>query len=132
MKRVLKSKSVWALLVLITYMYVNNASFFVEQRSGEPLLLAHRGLAQTAFDAGADIVEFDVHITKDDQFAVFLDWMIDCRTNASGVTRDYTMAELKKLDIGFGYTADHGNTHPFRGIGIGLMPSLVEVLTHFP
>lgn len=87
---------------------------------------------EAAFQAGADVVEFDVHITKDDQFAVFHDWTLDCRTNGEGTTRDYTMAELKKLDIGYGYTADQGRTYPFRGKGIDLMPSLTEVLAHFP
>jgi glycerophosphoryl diester phosphodiesterase len=48
------------------------------------------------------------------------------------VTRDHSLAELKKLDIGYGYTADGGKTYPFRGKGIGLMPSLDEVLSTFP
>ena len=42
------------------------------------------------------------------------------------------MAYLKKLDIGHGYTADGGKTFPFRGKGIGLMPTLGEVLAAFP
>ncbi|CAN7678344.1 glycerophosphodiester phosphodiesterase family protein [Paenibacillus sp. LjRoot56] len=86
---------------------------------------------QAAFDAGADEVEFDIHITKDDQFAVFHDWTLDCRTNVKGQSKDYTMAELKKVDIGYGYTADNGKSYPFRGKGIGLMPSFNEVLTQF-
>lgn len=85
-----------------------------------------------AFDAGADVVELDVHITADDQFAVFHDWEVDCRTDGSGTTRDYTMAELKELDIGYGYTPDGGETYPLRGTGVGLMPSLDEVLEEFP
>ncbi|MFP7225742.1 glycerophosphodiester phosphodiesterase family protein [Priestia filamentosa] len=87
---------------------------------------------KAAFEDGADMVELDVHITKDNQFAVFHDWTIDCRTNGRGVTRDYTMAELKKLDIGYGYTADGGKTYPFRGKGVNLMPSLNEVMEYFP
>jgi glycerophosphoryl diester phosphodiesterase len=87
---------------------------------------------EAAFKAGADMVELDVHETKDNQFAVFHDWTLDCRTNVHGVTKDYTMAELKKVDIGYGYTADNGKTYPFRGKGIGLMSSLTEVLAHFP
>lgn len=153
------------LAALVILIYLNNSSLFVKQRSGDPILLAHRGLAQTfamegiendtctaerihqpehpylentiasmnaAFQAGADIVEFDVHITQDDQFAVFHDWTLGCRTDGEGVTRDYTMAELKKLDIGYGYTADGGQTYPFRGKGIGQMPSMTEVLEQFP
>jgi glycerophosphoryl diester phosphodiesterase len=87
---------------------------------------------RAAFAAGADMVELDVHPTKDGQFAVFHDWTLDCRTNATGVTREYTLSELKKLDIGYGYTADGGKTFPFRGKGVGLMPSLDEVLAAFP
>jgi len=83
---------------------------------------------QAAFDAGADIVEFDVHPTTDGAFAVFHDWTVDCRTQGKGVTRTHTLAELKALDIGYGYTADGGKTFPFRGRGVGLMPSLDEVL----
>lgn len=87
---------------------------------------------RAAFAAGADIVEFDVHRTADGHFAVFHDWTLDCRTNGRGVTRERTLAELKVLDIGYGYTADGGQTFPFRGKGVGLMPSLDEVLAAFP
>lgn len=87
---------------------------------------------EAAFQYGADIVELDVHITADGKFAVFHDWTVDCRTNGHGVTREHTLAELKKLDIGYGYTADGGKTYPFRGKGMGLLPSLHEVLERFP
>jgi glycerophosphoryl diester phosphodiesterase len=87
---------------------------------------------RAAFNKGADMVEFDVQPTTDGQFAVFHDWTLNCRTNGAGVTRDHTMKELKALDVGYGYTADGGKTYPFRGKGVGLMPSLEEVLTAFP
>lgn len=87
---------------------------------------------RAAFDAGADIVEFDVHPTTDGAFAVFHDWTLDCRTEDKGVTRTHALSQLKALDIGYGYTADGGKTFPFRGKGVGLMPSLDDVLTTFP
>lgn len=86
---------------------------------------------RAAFDAGADVVELDLQPTKDERFAVFHDWTVDCRTNGKGVTRDQTFDELRKLDVGYGYTADGGKTFPFRGKGIGLMPELDEVLETF-
>ena len=146
-------------------MFINNSSLFTKVSDDAPLLLAHRGMAQTfhmegitgetctaerinepkhpflentissmkaAFDVGANIVEFDVHPTLDGEFAVFHDWTLDCRTDGKGVTREHTMEELKQLDIGYGYTADNGKTYPFRGKGVGLMPTLDEVLAHFP
>jgi glycerophosphoryl diester phosphodiesterase len=87
---------------------------------------------RAAFDAGADIVEIDVHPTTDGEFAIFHDWTLDCRTEGEGVTREQTMAYLKTLDLGYGYTADGGQTFPLRGAGVGLMPSLREVLATFP
>ena len=67
---------------------------------------------KAAFDAGADIVEFDIHPTTDGHFAIFHDWTVDCRTDGKGVTREHKLADLKRLDIGYGYTADGGKTFP--------------------
>lgn len=164
MKKLTKRFMVFFAL-LVMFVYLNNSSLFAEDRAGDQLLLAHRGLAQTfpmnditgetctaaiihkpehaylentlpsmeaAFQAGADIVELDIQLTKDGEFAVFHDWTLECRTNGAGKVRDHTMEELKKLDIGFGYTADNGVSFPFRGKGIGAMPTLQEVLKHFP
>lgn len=153
------------LLILLAFMYINNSSLFTKTSTESPLLLAHRGMAQTfpmegiksdtctaerifepehdylentipsmeaAFKEGADVVEFDIHPTTDGEFAVFHDWTLECRTDGEGVTREHTMEELKQLDVGYGYTADNGATYHFRGKGIGLMPTLDEVMTHFP
>ncbi|MES0870422.1 glycerophosphodiester phosphodiesterase family protein [Pseudovibrio sp. SCP19] len=87
---------------------------------------------QAAFEAGADIVELDIHPTTDNKLAVFHDWTVDCRTNSSGITRNHSLAELKALDIAFGYTADGGKSYPLRGTGIGAMPELDEVFLAFP
>lgn len=83
---------------------------------------------KAAIGRDAGMVKFDVAATKDGQVAVFHDWTLDCRTDGKGEIRDHTMAELKALDIGYGYTADGGRTFPLRGKGVGLMPSLDEVL----
>lgn len=85
-----------------------------------------------AFRLGADAVEIDIHPTTDGEFAVFHDWTIDCRTEGKGVTREQSMAHLRTLDVGHGYTADGGKTFPLRGKGVGMMPTLGEVLAAFP
>lgn len=87
---------------------------------------------QAAFASGADVVELDVHPTTDGQFAIFHDWTLDCRTEGSGETRSHDMAYLKTLDIGYGYTADGGETFPLRGTGVGAMPALTDVLAAIP
>ncbi len=83
---------------------------------------------KAAIGRDAGMVKFDVAGTKDGQVAIFHDWGLDCRTDGKGPVRDRTMAELKALDVGYGYTADGGKTFPLRGTGVGLMPSLDEVL----
>ena len=85
-----------------------------------------------AFQRGADVVDFDIHHTADKHWAVFHDWILECRTNGHGNTAEHPLAYLKSLDLGYGYTADGGRTYPLRGKGVGLMPSLDEVLSHFP
>lgn len=55
---------------------------------------------QAAFDRGADVVESDIQPTKAGQFAVFHNWTLGCRTNGEGVTRDFSLAHLQKLDNG--------------------------------
>jgi glycerophosphoryl diester phosphodiesterase len=81
---------------------------------------------------GADAIELDVHPTKDGQMVVFHDWTLDCRTNGKGPVRQKTLAELKRLDVGYGYTADGGKTFPLRGRGIGGMPTVEEALRETP
>jgi glycerophosphoryl diester phosphodiesterase len=154
-----------ALGAFALFVFLNNTSWLAPAPEGKPLLLAHRGVAQTyshaglgrddctatrmdlpthpylentvaslaeSFRLGADIAEIDIHPTTDGQFAVFHDWTLDCRTDGHGVTREHSLAQLKQLDIGYGYSADGGKTFPFRGKGVGLMPSLDEVLAAFP
>lgn len=87
---------------------------------------------RAAMESGADVVELDVHLTPDRQFAVFHDWTLDCRTDGSGVTQETPMSELKTLDIGYGYTADGGKSFPFRGQGAGQIPTLTEVFKALP
>lgn len=152
-------------LILVLFIYLNNASWLRGEPNGELRLLAHRGVHQNysknnlsrdactasridapehaflentlasieqAFSSGASIVEIDIHPTIDGQFAVFHDWTLDCRTNASGITREQSLAYLQSLDIAYGYTHDGGQTYPFRGQGIAKLPSLASVLDSFP
>jgi glycerophosphoryl diester phosphodiesterase len=87
---------------------------------------------EAAIEAGADVVEIDIRATGDHQFVLFHDDGLACRTEGSGRISEHSVSELKTLDVGYGYTADGGKTFPLRGKGVGLMPTLAEVLQKYP
>lgn len=85
-----------------------------------------------AFRRGAAVVELDLHRSRDGVLVVFHDATLECRTDGAGAPEDHDLAELRALDVGYGYTADGGATFPLRGTGVGAMPTLIEVLDAFP
>jgi glycerophosphoryl diester phosphodiesterase len=77
------------------------------------LKIGHRGAAghapentlasfRKAIDLGVDMIEIDVQITADGDLVVFHDSLIDRTTNGRGFLRDWTLAELRRLDAGGG------------------------------
>lgn len=87
---------------------------------------------QGAMANGARGLAIDVRTSADGQAVIFRDAELDCRTNGSGPVRARTLAELKRLDMGYGYSADGGATFPLRGRGIGAMPTAVELIRAYP
>ena len=53
------------------------------------------GLAQ-----GADVLELDVHLSRDRELVVIHDFTVDRTTDGKGYVKDLTVAELKRLDAG--------------------------------
>src|SRR5215472_12707910 len=56
-----------------------------------------RGLA-----LGADWIELDVHLSRDEALIVIHDETLDRTTNGHGLVREHTLAELRTLDAGGG------------------------------
>ncbi|MEJ6010083.1 glycerophosphodiester phosphodiesterase family protein [Novosphingobium aquae] len=86
----------------------------------------------SAVALGAQAVEVDIALTTDGRLALFHDWTLDCRTDGKGEVRSKTMAELKALDPGYGYTADGGKTFPLRSFNRGQIPALEDALAVLP
>lgn len=74
-----------------------------------PLVVAHGGGAalapentlaafENALQIGVDMVECDVHLSKDDELIVMHDFTVSRTTNGTGEIRDLTLAEIKKLN----------------------------------
>ena len=54
----------------------------------------------SALEKGVDMIETDVRITADDQLVLIHDAKVDRTTNDTGLVRDRTYEELKKLNAG--------------------------------
>ncbi len=106
------------------------------------LHIAHRGGARLAPENtmrafrqavdvhGTQMIETDVHLTRDGEVVVFHDDTLERCTDGSGPLSACTWSELSSLDAGFRWTED-GATFPFRGAGARI-PRLVDVLRAFP
>src|SRR6266850_7844739 len=95
-----------------------------------PLIIAHRGASgdapentmaafRLAMDSGADMIELDLHLSKDSALVVCHDSKLNRTARIKKTIKQLTLKELKKLDVGSWF-------HPrFSGETI---PTLEEVL----
>lgn len=114
---------------------------FFEKDKKRPYNIAHRGgpaLAPEetleafakADEAGCDMFEYDVHITKDGHLIASHDPTVDRITTGQGRINDLTLAEIKALDAGAKFT-DQNGTNPYQGQGVQLA-TVEEIFLLFP
>ena len=112
--------------------YANSGFRIIAHRGGKglgpenTLAVFKRSLA-----AGADVIEMDLRMTRDGQLVVLHDSSVNRTTDGNGMVREMTLAQIKRLDAGFRWTTDDGQTFPFRDQGI-TVPELIEVFEAFP
>lgn len=108
--------------------------------SGRPVI-GHRGNAAHAPEntlesfaqavaLGADALEFDVRVTRDDTPVVIHDPTLARTTDRFEPVHVISDAQLRTADAGAMFTRDDGATFPYRGRGMTI-PTLAEVLDHF-
>ncbi|WP_408008555.1 glycerophosphodiester phosphodiesterase family protein [Pseudalkalibacillus sp. A8] len=79
-----------------------------------PIVAAHRGVPslapentmagyRLAYDLEADMIETDLHRTKDGHLIIMHDYTVDRTTDGTGAVKDMTLEEIKKLDAGIKY-----------------------------
>ncbi|NWQ40647.1 glycerophosphodiester phosphodiesterase [Bacillus sp. EB106-08-02-XG196] len=116
---------------------IKQKSFFNHNR---PMVIAHQGgelLApsntmaafQNAANMGVDVLETDIHITKDGHLVAIHDASVDRTTNGKGQVEDLTLAEIQELDAGYHFKNLEGN-HNFRGKGV-YIPTVKEMFQTF-
>ena len=106
-----------------------------------PRLFGHRGAAgvapentlpsfRRAIADGAEILELDVHASRDGVVVVIHDATLDRTTDGIGAVRDLTFDEIRRHDAGYRFQAAE-NFNPYRRRGIRV-PALTELLDEFP
>src|ERR1700730_1307975 len=84
----------------------------------KPWVIAHRGASghtpentlvafERAVQLGAGFIETDLHLTRDAHFVAIHDSTLERTTNGRGEVREFTLAELQKLDAGMWYDREH-------------------------
>ena len=113
-------------------------------RSGDhqPLVMAHQGgegewpsntmiAFRNVVHAGADVLDTDMHMSKDGVLVLIHDDTIDRTTNGKGAIRDLTISQIKQMDAAYRFTTDKGGTFPLRGSGVAI-PTVEELFHEFP
>lgn len=132
-----------------TYVYLANQTgvraashpFFVKINK-RPLVIAHRGGAgifpentlyafQESWKLGVDILELDIHETADGKLVVIHDKTLNRTTDGEGNVSEKTLEEIKKLNAGYKFSRDGGQTFPLREQKITI-PTLKEVFKALP
>ncbi len=94
------------------------------------MVIAHRGYSgeapentlaafKKALEVGSDMIELDIHFSKDRQIVVIHDETLERTADGLGRVADFSLADLKKFDAGFWFSPE------FKGERI---PTLAEVL----
>jgi glycerophosphoryl diester phosphodiesterase len=130
-----------------------------------PLNIAHQGgedefpsnttfAFRQAVKAGADMLELDIGVTKDNKVVVMHDTTVDGKTNGRGTVASKTLGQIRTLDAAYWFSRrgpdhyEHGrprSAYPFRGVATGArkppkgfsasdfrVPTLTEVMKAFP
>lgn len=106
----------------------------------KPLIIAHAGGAdlapantlvafENASEIGADVLEFDIHMTRDGHLVSIHDVSVDRTTDGTGDVNDMTLEEIQALDAGYRFE-DLDGEYSYRDEGVQI-PTVDEVFEAF-
>lgn len=128
----------WVLIYFFPVQSRDKHPFFDNDR---PLVMAHQGgqgLApsstleafQKAYELGVDVIEFDIHMTKDGYLVAIHDPTVDRTTDGNGKVNDMTLDEIQTLDAAANFQDENGENH-FKGKGVTI-PTVEQVFDAIP
>jgi len=130
--------AIWFILFLFPLSSDEKHPFFDDDEG--TLVMAHGGgldlgpagtleTFRQADEIGADVLEYNVHITADGELVVIHDATVDRTTNGSGRVNDMTLAEVQALDAGYAFQNEEGD-YSYRDQGV-YIPTVEEVFDEF-
>jgi glycerophosphoryl diester phosphodiesterase len=155
--------SLIAALFLVPAASASAANRWIQKKA--PLNIAHQGgedefpsntmyAFKRALRAGADMLELDIGVTKDNKVIVMHDTTVDGKTNGHGTVSSKMLRQMRKLDAAYWFAPRAANhyshelakrAYRFRGIATGRrrapkgftradfrVPTLAQVLRAFP
>jgi glycerophosphoryl diester phosphodiesterase len=155
--------SLTAALALVPAASAGAANRWIQKKT--PLNIAHQGgedefpsntmyAFRRALRAGADMLELDIGVTRDNKVIVMHDTTVDGKTNGHGTVASKTLRQMRRLDAAYWFAPRAANhyshdlarrAYRFRGVATGRkepprgftakdfrVPTLAEVLTAFP
>lgn len=147
MKRIFKATVLSLSLLLFLSTIIGNAALASpkdskpEMNSNKLLNVAHRGASGHAPEhtipsyklgdqMNGDYIEIDLQMTKDGVLVAMHDETVDRTTDGTGLVKDYTLEELKKLDAGSWFNEENPDKAKpsYEGLEV---PTLEEVIQTF-
>ncbi len=102
-----------------------------------PLRIAHRGASglglapentlaafEKAIQLGVDVIEIDVHATRDGQIVVLHDATVDRTTDGTGFVAEMSFEEVRRVDAGSWFAAE------FTGERVPLLEEVLDLARH--
>lgn len=86
---------------------------------------------KSAYKLGVDVLETDVHLTKDEVCVVHHDNTITRMTNGKGKIKKISFSQIKEFNSAYNFTIDKNKTFPFRTKNLKIM-ALSELFEKFP
>lgn len=129
---------IWLMIYFFPEPNQSKPAYFIHD---QPLVIAHQGgehLApsstleafRNAMALGVDVIEFDIHMTKDGHLVAIHDPTVDRTTDGTGLVNEMTLEEVQSLDAG-AYFQDLDGEYSFRNQGV-YIPTVEEVFEAIP
>ncbi|MFC3831494.1 MULTISPECIES: glycerophosphodiester phosphodiesterase [Deinococcus] len=112
--------------------FVTGRTWNIAHQGGE---LVRPSNTMTAFRhaaaLGVDMLDMDMHMTRDGVLVLSHDTTLDRLTDTRGTIAEMTLAQVLAADAGYAFSPDGRETFPYRGQGVRVA-QLSEVLAAFP